>query len=320
MAGNAGPVRIQGCAIRISRLNSDGSISAASTSGMIVDDKPFVKFSAKPNVLTGVEMVPTDACGNPLISYKDYDRIKRWDATLDLGDEDFEKREMIGGGSLLTAASSSGRTFADGVTVSGSTEITSPALGAFVATDVGRAVTGTGVGVGAIVTHLNSATSVTVSVASTASASGVSITLGAIASRTVGYSWPALLTPANPYGVALEIWSKAIVRGTGYQGTTPYPSVGSVTPALPSSAWIRFGAFRFIPSPQDVTIEDKEGMQTYAGWCLENPLFGLGPMKDWTTAGVAGSGTAVDTTKVFAALMDSAIPSTRQAGYQTTAA
>jgi hypothetical protein len=288
---------------------------------MIVDDKPFMKFTAKPNKDTGVESTPKSACGDLLIAYKDRDRTKRWDITLDFGDWDPEKMEMISGFGLLTAPSSAGRTFADGVTTNGSPIISSPSLGAFVQTDVGRTATGTGVAAGAYILSVQSGTSVTLSAPSTASASGLSIVLGTIASRTIGFSWPALLAVNNPNGVALEMWQKSIVRGTGYQGTTPYPSAGSsVAPALPTSAYIRLGVFRCYLDPADVGIEDKEGAAMFTGWAIENPLFGLGPMKDWTTTATAGTGIAVPTTAWANALYDTQLPSPRQAGYATTAA
>lgn len=316
---SAGEVAIQGCAFRLSRLNADGSIPAANASAMIVDDKPFMKLTASPNMLAGAEIVPVSACGAPVIAFKDYDRVKRWDVSLDVMDIDFDKREMIGGGSLLTAASNSGRAVSDGVLVLNSTHVSS-ATAAFVSTDVGRSITGTGIPATTFIVLVVSGTEVVMSNAATASASGVSVTLGALAARTVGYAFPALLSVANPNGIGVEVWQKAIVRNTGYQGTTPYPSAGSLTaPALTGSAYVRWGVFRFIPNPDAWGIEDKESSMSFKGWAIENPNFGTGPAKDWTTTGLAG-GVPLDTTKWCNAMMDFQLPSPLQAGYQTTAA
>lgn len=316
---SSGGIAVQGCAMRISRLNADGSISGASATGMIKDDRPLIKFTAKPNMEAGVEINPKSACGALLASIKDFDRTKRWDWQLDLGDADFDKWEMIGGGALLTAATNAGRVFADGVTTLNTFTISSPALAAFVPTDVGRSVTGTGIPANTFIVSVVSATQVTVNNASTATAAGVSITLGALAARTIGYSFPALLTVPNQNGVAIEIWQKNYVRGTGYQGTTPYPSVGNLSaPALSGSPYIRWGFFRCIPLPGDLGIEDKESMRSWTGWALENPLFGLGPELDWTTTGAAG-GVPVPTTRWCNALMDPSLPTPLQPGYQTTA-
>jgi hypothetical protein len=421
----AAPIPIQGCALRVSRLNADGSIAVGAT-GMIVDDKPFMKFTAKPSKDTGVEFVPKSACGALLIAYKDRDRTKRWDVTLDLGDWDFEKMELISQHSLLTAPSSAGRTFADGAITTGQPYLTSPALASFQPTDVGRQIVGmnapsltsatpSGAGgtilagtwyyvitatnasgetiasnevsavttgstssvvlvwasvtgatgyniykgatsgselkftsVGAVTTYTDvapdsfttappttnttspagipsltfiisyqSATQVTMSANATATSSALSIILATIPARTIGSGWPALLSIENPNGVALEIWQKAIVRGTGYQGGTPYPSAGSSTfPQLQSSAYIRFGAFRCYLDTDAIDIEDKEGMNSYVGWAIENPNFGLGPALDWTTTATAGSGVAIPTSTVFAAMYDTALPATVRPGYQ----
>lgn len=318
---NTGAIAIQGCALRIARLNSDGSISAASATGMAQDDKALIKFTATPVVEAGVEMNPKSACGALLASVKDFDRIKRWNGQLDLGDIDFDKMEMIGGGALITAGTKTGRTFADGITVLNSPTLTSAALSAFTAQDVGRSVTGTGIPASTFITRVDSALSAQMNNAATASASGLSIVLGALAARTIGYSFPSLLSVANQNGVSLEIWQKAIVRGTGYIGTTPYPSVGSLaTPSLPNSGYVRWGVFRFIPTPMTgPDAEDKESTRSWSGWCLENPMFGLGPAKDWTDTAVAG-GVPIDTTKWCDALMDFQLPTPLQPGYQTTAA
>lgn len=387
--GITGAVPIQGCAFRIGRLQFDGSIIAGDTVGMVADDKPLVKFSAKPNNEAGVEMNPKSACGDLLASYKDFDRTKRWDCQLDLGDVDFDKFEIIGGGDLITAASMTGRVFADGVTVENSTTLTSPSLALFVPTDVGRSVVGTGIdadtfivrvidnsrtvtdGVtvstdatvtsataaftaadigkviagtgitpGTTIASINSTTSIEMSATATGSATGVtlvigstaavlnhsatadgtavSITLGAIPSRTIGYEFPALLGVDNPDGISLEIWQKALVRGTGYQGTTPYPYAGSTSPALPPSAWFRWGFFRLILKKTDTTIEGKESMASWSGWGIENPMFGLGPALDWTDTADPG-GVPVNTTRWCNVLMDHKLPTTLGPGYQTTA-
>lgn len=314
---NAGPVPIQGCALRTSRLNADGSVPGTSATGMVVNDKPFLKFSAKPNTEAGVEVVLKNACGGLLAAYKDFDRIKRWDVTIDFGDYDFDRMEMLGGGRLITAATSGGRAVADGVTTLNSTHITS-ATAAFVQSDVGRSVVGTGIPATTFIILVVSSTEAVMNNAATITGSGVSLTFGALASRTIGYQWPSLLAVANPNGVAIEIWQKAIVAGTGFPGTVGYPQAGRVSgPALNPSGWIRFGAFRCFLNHADIGVEDKETPNMYTGWAIENPNFGTGPVKDWTETALVG-GPAVDTTRVFNAMMDFQLPTPLQPGYQTT--
>jgi len=299
--------------LRVTRLNADGSI-VHSVTAMVVDDLPFVKFTAKPVMQAGVEIVPISACGAPLISYKDYDRVKRWDVTLDLGDMDFDKRELLSGGALLTSPASSGRTFADGITTSGSTILGSASLSAFTIADVGRVVSGTGIFAGSYIVSVTDGTHAVMSAAATATGSGVAITLAALVVNTIGYQPASLLTVGSPNGVAIEIWQKAILRGTGYQPSFGRPSAGSST--QPGSAWARWGWFRCYLFPADIGIEDKESQDMYTGWAIENPNFGTGPADDWRTTGDT-TGTALDTTKVYDIMRDTALPATRRSGYQT---
>lgn len=68
------------------------------------------------------------------------------------------------------------RGVSNGVTVSGSTTVTSATI-AFTANDVGSTLSGTGIPVGATIVSINSATSCVISTAATASASSVTITI-----------------------------------------------------------------------------------------------------------------------------------------------
>ena len=311
---------MQGCGYRLAALNADGSITEDSASGMIADDKPLVKLEAKPVYENGVEITPVSACGIPIISYKDYDRYKRWDITLTLGDWDPEQMELLssGQGSLITSTGSSGRTFADGVLVENSNVLTSAADASFVAGDVGRSVAGTGISVSPVpyISEYISATEVRMSLPAISSESAESITLGAQPVGTIGYNFPRLLCPAQPNGVSIEIWSKLIVRCTGYQGTTPYPSAG--TPSIPGSAYLRTGIFRAYLWQDAIMVENKEETQVWRGWAIENPNFGTGPALDWTDTAQAG-GTPVDTQSWAAQLCDVSLPATLQPGFQPTA-
>ena len=215
MSTNGG-IAIQGCAYRLTALNADGSITSANMTGMIADDKPLVKLEAKPVYENGVEITPISACGIPIISYKDYDRYKRWEVTLTLGDWDPEQMELLssGQGSLMTSTGSSGRTFTDGVTVENSNILNSPALASFVSDDVGRTVTDTASAwpSGAYITEVIDSSNARVSVAATAAGTADSTTLGAQPVGTIGYNFPKLLCPAQPNGISIEVWSKLIVR------------------------------------------------------------------------------------------------------------
>jgi hypothetical protein len=318
MATNGG-INIQGCAYRLSALNADGSISAANATGMIQDDKPLVKLEAKPVYENGVEITPISACGIPIISYKDYDRYKRWEITLTLSDWDPEQMELLSSsqGSLMTSTGTSGRSFADGVVTLNSNILTSAADATFLITDVGRSVAGTGISVSPVpyISEFISTTEVRMSLPAIATEAPESVTLGSQPVGTIGYNFPRLICPANPNGVSIEIWSKLIVRCTGYQGTTPYPSAG--TPSIPGSAYLRTGIFRAYLWQDAMAVENKEDVQTWRGWAIENPNFGTGPELDWTTTAESG-GVPVNTQSWAAQLCDIALPTPLQPGFQTT--
>lgn len=384
MATN-GPVAIQGCAFRIARLAETGSIVDSST-GLVQDDRSFVKLTAKPNMADGVTITPISACGVPVISYKDCDRYKRWTVQISFGDWDPELMELVGQGQVITASGSAGRTVANSVLVLNENTLTS-ATGAFTTSDVGRSVTppainvatcvlvtasktvttsasftssgivagmpvtGTGIAATTVVTRVTSATQLTLSKAATSaetsetlhfyqlpagtyiseivsstevrlsepalkSGTGLSVVLGAQPVSTIGYQYPRLLEIACPFGVSIEVWEKAIVRGTGYQGTTPYPSAG--TPTTPGSPYIRTGIFRAFLYWDAFAMENKERETMLRGWAIENPNFGTGPNDDWRNSGLPGVGSAITTQGWCNTMADFELPSPLQPGYQTT--
>jgi hypothetical protein len=323
MSTNGG-INIQGCAYRITALNADGSITASNMTGMIQDDKPLCKLEAKPVFENGVEITPISACGIPIISYKDYDRYKRWEINLTLGDWDPEQMELLSSaqGALMTASGSAGRTFDDGALVENSNIITSASDASFLLSDVGRSVDDSAssdfIPADSYISEYISATEVRMNNISTGTVAGTDhITLGAQAVSTIGYNFPRLICPVNPNGVSIEIWSKLIVRCTGYQGTTPYPSAG--TPTIPGSAYLRTGVFRAFLWQDAMTTENKEDQQMWRGWAIENPNFGTGPELDWTETAESG-GIPVDTQTWAAQLCDIQLPTPLQPGYQETAA
>ena len=165
------------------------------------------------------------------------------------------------------------------------------------------------------VSEFVSATEVRMSTGALKTATGQSITLGSQPVSTIGYQFPHLLEIPCPFGVSNEVWSKLIVRGTGFQGTTPYPSAG--TAEIPGSAWLRTGIFRAFLWHDTFSIENKEGGAQFIGGAIENPNFGTGPNDDWRESALPGGGPAVDTTAWCDQLCDFELPSPMQPGYQT---
>lgn len=83
------------------------------------------------------------------------------------------------------ATATSGRTFADGVTTSGSPTVTSAAGANFQAGDVGKAIAGTGIPNGATISTVNSTTSITISANATATGSSLVLTIGTPVTLTI---------------------------------------------------------------------------------------------------------------------------------------
>ena len=84
---------------------------------------------------------------------------------------------------------------------------------------------------------------------------------------TQGYAAPEIGVSANPNGVALEVWSKAVVGG----------KIAAVRP------YFRF-LFPYVqlrPSGERV-IENGIMAHTFEGWSVGNSGYGDGPQNDWT--------------------------------------
>lgn len=207
MAGNDGAASIQACALRATRLAADGT-TPAGTSGLIVTGQ-MISIEAKPALQTGDDVVVQNACGGIYLAYKNGDVLKRYDMTLTLPNADVELEEMLTGAALVTAGGQSignsapavgalppngvcleawakawigggpppGAVFADGVTTSASTNVTS-ASAAFTSADIGRTITGTGIPALATISSVTSSTTVVISAAATATGSAISITIG----------------------------------------------------------------------------------------------------------------------------------------------
>jgi len=107
----------------------------------------------------------------------------------------------LGGGAITTSAP---RTFADGATTNLSPNLTSPALAAFTAADVGKRVSGVGIPTGTYILTYTSATAVIMSANATATGTGVSVTVGA-----------ALATYRPPRPTEMEVHYAILLRTKG---------------------------------------------------------------------------------------------------------
>lgn len=285
MAGNDVAASIQACAMRVSRLATDGSTPAGATN-MIVTDQ-LTKLDLKVVEEDGEEFTVKNACGAIAYSYKDADRLKRLDGDLTTTNPDPELAEMITAGSLITsggmtigysapaigAAAPVGvclelwskawvgggapqaASFTDGATTNASPTLTSATAG-FTASDVGRSVSGTGIPGGTTILSVTNATTVTMSANASATATGLTITMN-----------------------------------------------------RPGPYW-RWVFPKYVGSLSDFSLENAPKEQAFNGPFYENPNIGNGPANDFpsgfTTAG-----------RVFSYFRDTALPTVAK-GYQAT--
>jgi hypothetical protein len=256
------PAYLQACAIRLARLAADGTTPAGATNGYVT--RNLIKMTVKPEIEAGQEFTIRDACGQLPVIYRDRDIIKRYAADIEFFTPDPEIEELMVGAPLITGTIGTTRTVADGTIVNGSTTVTSPTI-AFVASDIGNEVSGTGIAAGATIVSIASGAAATMSAAATASTAGsLSLTMTA-ATRSIGAVAPPLGLAPTDNGVSIELWSKAVVGGSQV-AVNPW-----VHWAYPLGVWT--------PGDRD-HANDRMGM-VFHGFLYENPGWGNGPWNDW---------------------------------------
>lgn len=97
---------VQACAMRVSRLASDGSPIAGSDDLYVTDQ--FTTFRIRTVKKTGDEFTVPNACGEDCVNYKAPDTYKRLDIDLGLCVRDPELMELISGGTRLSSGAAVG--------------------------------------------------------------------------------------------------------------------------------------------------------------------------------------------------------------------
>lgn len=113
------------CAVRASRLNSDGTY-AAGASGAVAMCGGIGKVTWTPQFQTGDDITELDGCGNIAVARKYDDKRKRYDIELDMITYSYELLELITGATLLTDGGTVG--YADLVQVSCGEAFVQPAI------------------------------------------------------------------------------------------------------------------------------------------------------------------------------------------------
>jgi len=174
---------VQGVALRVSRLNANGSIATGVSASYVTD--AFVRVSFTPEFEEGEELTQLNASGAVCVSVKSADTLKRATLEVAICAPEPELSQLLAGGDVL---------------VSGG--------------------------------------------------------------EVVGYAAPEQGTDPTPNGVAVEVWSRAIVGGKN-ASVNPY--------------WHFIFPASFLRMSDDRAIESGILANTFTGYSVGNASFGDGP-------------------------------------------
>ncbi len=294
-----GAASIQGCALRVSRLNTDGSIAIGANDSWAQD--AIIKVTAKPNILKGTNILIQTACGSIYDDYKDFDRYQFFDVTVEIVDPDPEASELLsnGSGAVITAAGSSigyqvPALAQQNIPAGCGLEVWTKAITAGFQVPGDRVVTD---GVTNTDTSLVSAT-----------ANFTAADVGSLVKGTPFPSGTSIVTVSNSTTVVLN--QNTTASSTGVTAT-----IYSRTAA----AWYRWVMPRMFLLPDGLSVENKATPWSFTGFAIENPLWGAGPVGDWTNTRAVG-GTPLPSNRALQYIRDIAPPAVLEPGYQSTTA
>lgn len=257
---------VQGVALRVTSLDATGAPIVGANNSFVTN--AFMSLGFTPEYTEGDEIEEKAADGSVCVYYQAPDVLKRVTTNLAICSPDPELTAILIGGTILTTPGTAKTVTNKALTSNVATLTTSAAHGLF----VGDSVTVAGVGApfdGVFV--LTAVTSTTLSYACTnanitSTASSGTVT-GPI--TTTGWSAPTAGVEALPNGVALEVWSRAIVAGR---------------PATVNPYWRWLFPFQKMRLTGDRVLENGMMANTFEGWGVGNSSFGDGPQNDWLYA------------------------------------
>lgn len=261
---------VQGAAIRVTRLNADGTLATGDLDSYTTS--AFMRMSFTPEYEDGEEITEKAADGTVCVSYKAPDRLKRVTMELAICEPDPELTALIAGGVLLTRNESS----ATAVTISSAT-ISSTTATVNTATAHGLAVgdnvtiaglapeSGTLNGIRRVLAVTDTDT-FTFTTTATGTVTATDATVTKRSDTSVGWAAPAIGDDPAGNGVAIEVWSHAVADGKR-SATNPY------------FHWI-FPYARLRQSG-DRVIENGMLANTFEGYGIGNVAFSDGPDGRW---------------------------------------
>ena len=261
---------VQGAAVRVTRLNADGTLGTGDLDSYTTS--AFMRMSFTPEYEDGEEITEKAADGTVCVSYKAPDRLKRVTMELAICEPDPEFTALISGGILLTRNDSSATPVAitNATIAAGDCTLTVASGHGIVAgnnvtiadlTPVAGTLNG--------VRRVKSVGETTIVFATTATGT---VTLGSTPTVTkrndvsVGWAAPAIGDDPSGNGVAIEVWSFAVADGKRVA-------------ANPFFHWI-FPYARLRQSG-DRVIENGMLANTFEGYGIGNTAFGTGPDGRW---------------------------------------
>lgn len=96
---------VQGAVIRVSALNSDGTIASGASSCYVTDAFMHVTFT--PNYDSGNEVLERNASGGICVAYKSPDTLKDITVEVELCEPDPELTQLLCGGTILSSGGQS---------------------------------------------------------------------------------------------------------------------------------------------------------------------------------------------------------------------
>jgi hypothetical protein len=284
---------VQGAAIRVTRLNADGTLGTGELDSYTTS--AFLRMSFTPEYEDGEEITEKAADGTVCVSYKAPDRLKRVTMEVAICEPDPELSALLAGGVLLTRNES----------IATPLSITSASIATGTCTVLLSSTTGLTAGANVTIAGLSPAsgtlngvqrilavtanTSFTFTTTATGLVTTSTPTVTLRDDTSVGWAAPAIGDDPAGNGVAIECWSFAVANGKR-------------TATNPFFHWI-FPYARLRQSG-DRVIENGMLANTFEGYGIGNTAFGTGPDGRWEWTEV--------TDRPYAYARDDYSPSTSQ--------
>jgi hypothetical protein len=254
---------VQGAALRVTRLNADGTLATGELDSYTTS--AFLRMSFTPEYEDGEEITEKAADGTVCVSYKAPDRLKRATMELAICEPDPELTALLAGGILLTRNESTATPLAVSAAViaTGDVTLTVAASHGIVAGDnvtlTGLSpVTGTLNGIQRVKSV--GATSIVIATLATGTVTVSTATITKRSDTSVGWAAPAIGDDPAGMGVAIEVWSHAVAGGKR-SATNPY--------------------YARLRQSGDRVIENGLLANTFQGYGIGNTAFGVGPDARW---------------------------------------